>query len=286
MKDDLIQRINARYGAMSKGQKRIADYIRDHYDKAVFMTAARMARQIDVSESTVVRFATSLGYDGYPQMQRALQEMLRTRMTSVQRIEMSSEIPQEQVLSSVLKADIQNIRNTLDKVDPDVFERVVQGILSARRIYIMGMRSSAPLAQFLGYYLNFIFPDVHIVTGTVGHVYEELVRITPRDWLFAISLPRYSARTVDGAVYAKEHGAKVVALTDSPFSPLGQVADYNLIGASDMAFFADSLVAPLSVINALIISIGLRKKEEISEYLNHLEGIWDVAQTYTGKENT
>nr|WP_122013554.1 MurR/RpiR family transcriptional regulator [Maliibacterium massiliense] len=285
MQQDLINRINAQYPHMSKGQKRIAEYILQHYDKAVFMTAARMAEKISVSESTVVRFATSLGYDGYPRMQRALQELLRTRLTSVQRIEMSSDMTQASVLPSVLKTDIQNIRSTLDEIDPESFSQVVSGLLKARRIYIIGVRSAAPLAQFLGYYLNFIFPDVHVVTGGVGHVFEELMRIGKEDWLIAISFPRYSTRTVEGARFAQSQGATVVALTDSLLSPLAAESTYSLVARSDMAFFADSLVAPLCVINALIVAIGLHKKDDVSAYLNRLEEIWDATKTYTGKEH-
>jgi DNA-binding MurR/RpiR family transcriptional regulator len=284
MQQDILRLIENKYPKMSKGQKRIADFILAHYNRAVQMTAARLARQIDISESTVVRFATSLGYEGYPEMQRALAEALRTRLTTVQRIEMSSAISLDDVLPTVLKRDVQNIRGTLNEIDPAVFHDAVETIISARRLYVLGLRSAAPLAQFLGYYLGFIFQDVHIVTGSVGYVYEELLRIGKDDCLISMSFPRYSSRTVDGTQFAKARGASVVALTDSPRSPIARVADYTLTARSDMAFFADSLVAPMSIINALIVAIGLSKKDDVMDYLHSLEGIWEQGQVYTGKE--
>ncbi len=280
MHRDLLDRISSRYATLSKGQKRIADYITNHADKAVQMTAARLAVEAGVSESTVVRFAALMGYDGYPKMQRALQEMLRIRFTSVQRIALTEDMPAAQVLPVVLKRDIHNIRTTLEDVDPQTFSHVVDAMLAAKDIYILGLRSSAPLAQFFGHYLSYIFANVHVVCDGVAHVMEHLVRIDADDLLFAMSFPRYSSRTVEAVQYARKKGARIVALTDTMISPIASLADHALIAGSDMALFADSLAAPLSVINALIVALGLAKKEEVSEYLGALERIWDETETY------
>ncbi len=283
MHHDLIDRINSRYDSLSKGQKRIADYISQHADKAVQMTAARLAVEANVSESTVVRFAALIGYDGYPKMQRALQEMLRIRSTSVQRIALTEDMPPKKALSVVLKRDIQNIRRTLEDLNPDVFEQAVQIMVHAKNIYIIGLRSAAPLAEFFGHYLSYIFSNVQIVGEGVTHVMEHLVRVGEEDVVFAMSFPRYSSRTVEAVEFAKRQGAKIVALTDTLISPIASLSDCALIAGSDMALFADSLVAPLSVINALIVALGLAKKEEVSDYLESLEDIWNETETYFEK---
>ena len=278
-----MDRINSRYDSLSKGQKRIADYISQHADKAVQMTAARLAVEANVSESTVVRFAALIGYDGYPKMQRALQEMLRIRSTSVQRIALTEDMPPKKALSVVLKRDIQNIRRTLEDLNPDVFEQAVQIMVHAKNIYIIGLRSAAPLAEFFGHYLSYIFSNVQIVGEGVTHVMEHLVRVGEEDVVFAMSFPRYSSRTVEAVEFAKRQGAKIVALTDTLISPIASLSDCALIAGSDMALFADSLVAPLSVINALIVALGLAKKEEVSDYLESLEDIWNETETYFEK---
>lgn len=283
MHHDLMDRINSRYDSLSKGQKRIADYISQHADKAVQMTAARLAVEANVSESTVVRFAALIGYDGYPKMQRALQEMLRIRATSVQRIALTEDMPPKKALSVVLKRDIQNIRRTLEDLNPDVFEQAVQIMVHAKNIYIIGLRSAAPLAEFFGHYLSYIFSNVQIVGEGVTHVMEHLVRVGEEDVVFAMSFPRYSSRTVEAVEFAKRQGAKIVALTDTLISPIASLSDCALIAGSDMALFADSLVAPLSVINALIVALGLAKKEEVSDYLESLEDIWNETETYFEK---
>ncbi|MBQ6476491.1 MAG: MurR/RpiR family transcriptional regulator [Clostridia bacterium] len=283
MHHDLMDRINSRYDSLSKGQKRIADYISQHADKAVQMTAARLAVEANVSESTVVRFAALIGYDGYPKMQRALQEMLRIRATSVQRIALTEDMPPQKALSVVLKRDIQNIRRTLEDLNPDVFEQAVQIMVHAKNIYIIGLRSAAPLAEFFGHYLSYIFSNVQIVGEGVTHVMEHLVRVGEEDVVFAMSFPRYSSRTVEAVEFAKRQGAKIVALTDTLISPIASLSDCALIAGSDMALFADSLVAPLSVINALIVALGLAKKEEVSDYLESLEDIWNETETYFEK---
>ena len=283
MHQDLLDRISSRYATLSKGQKRIADYITKHADKAVQMTAARLAQEASVSESTVVRFAALMGYDGYPKMQRALQEMLRMRFTSVQRIALTQDMPAADVLPMVLKRDVHNIQTALEDIDADTFARVTQDMVNAREIYILGLRSSAPLAEFFGHYLRYIFPHVHVIGDGVAHVMEDLVRMQAEDLLFAMSFPRYSSRTVEAVQYARKRGARIVALTDTMISPIASLSDHVLIAGSDMALFADSLVAPLSVINALIVALGLAKKDEVSDYLNTLESVWDATETYFDK---
>lgn len=282
---DLIARINANYSSFSKGQKLLANYIVDNYDRAAFITASRMGRTVGVSESTVVRFAYALGYDGYPELQRSLQEMIRNRLTTVQRIQLTSDLEQDEVLSTVLKSDIGNIRSTIESVDTAVFNTVIDNMLKARRVYLVGIKSAAPLAQFLGYYLNFILEDVIIVTSMQTDVYESMLRIGEEDMCIGISFPRYSSRTVDALKFAKDRGAYVAAITDSMFSPIAELSDSVLIARSDMASFADSLVAPLSLINAIIVGAGLRRKTAVSECLNQLEGIWKSQKVYIGTKN-
>lgn len=282
---DLLARINANYNSFSKGQKLLANYIVDNYDRAAFITASRMGRTVGVSESTVVRFAYALGYDGYPELQRSLQEMIRNRLTTVQRIQLTSDLEQDEVLSTVLKADIGNIRSTIESVDTGVFNTVIDNMLKARRVYLVGIKSAAPLAQFFGYYLNFILEDVMIVTSMQSDVYESMLRIGEGDMCIGISFPRYSSRTVDALKFARDRGAYVAALTDSMFSPIAELADSVLIARSDMASFADSLVAPLSLINAIIVGAGLRRKTAVSECLNQLEGIWKSQKVYIGSKS-
>ena len=282
---DLLARINANYNSFSKGQKLLANYIVDNYDRAAFITASRMGRTVGVSESTVVRFAYALGYDGYPELQRSLQEMIRNRLTTVQRIQLTSDLEQDEVLSTVLKADIGNIRSTIESVDTGVFNTVIDNMLNARRVYLVGIKSAAPLAQFFGYYLNFILEDVMIVTSMQSDVYESMLRIGEGDMCIGISFPRYSSRTVDALKFAKDRGTYVAALTDSMFSPIAELADSVLIARSDMASFADSLVAPLSLINAIIVGAGLRRKTAVSECLNQLEGIWKSQKVYIGSKS-
>lgn len=279
---DLLARINANFSSFSKGQRLLANYIVENYDKAAFITASRMGRTVGVSESTVVRFAYALGYDGYPELQRSLQEMIRNRLTTVQRIQLTSDLEQDEVLSTVLKADIGNIRSTIESVDTAVFNSVIDDMLAVRRVYIVGIKSAAPLAQFLGYYLNFILDDIMIVTSMQSDVYESMLRIGREDMCVGISFPRYSARTVDALKFAKDRGARVTAITDSMFSPIAELADSVLIARSDMASFADSLVAPLSLINAIIVGAGLRRKTTVSECLDQLESIWKSQNVYIG----
>ena len=271
----------------SKGQRRIAAYILENYDKAAFMTASRLGHFAGVSESTVVRFASELGYDGYPGMRKALQDTIRSRLTSVQRIEVAREtMDEENVLESVLMADIDKLHITLDECSRESFNQTVEQIVNARHIYIVGMRSSTCLANFLGFYLNLLLENVHIIQDTaVSEVYEQIIRIRSGDVFIGISYPRYSSRTVRAMKFAKTAGAHVIGITDGEASPFVGVADTLLYAKSDMVSFLDSLVAPLSLINALIVSVGLRSKENISDTFKRLETIWAEYDVYERTES-
>ena len=280
---DMIERLNHSGRKLSKGHRRIAQYIVEHYDKAVFMTASRLGESVGVSESTVVRFAAVLGYEGYPQLQRALQELVSHRLTAVQRFEMSSEIDPNAVLRTVLKSDMQNIRATVEELDNHAFEEGVKRILNAKEIYVIGLRSAAPLALFLGYYLNYIFDRVHLVSSAATDVFEEIARISEADVVIGISFPRYSTRTVKAMRFARSCGAQVISITDGPMSPLHEVSDVCLNACTDMASFVDSLAAPMSVINALVVSLGLHRREELSRHFKQLEAIWAANDVYLGE---
>ncbi len=278
---DLISRINNK-SKMSKGQKLIAEYISNHYDKAAFMTAAKLGEVVGVSESTVVRFAIEMGYEGYPKMQKVLQEMIKNKLTSIQRIEVSSSrISEENILKSVLQADMEKIKITMEEIDNKVFNSIVECILGAKKIYIIGVRSSAPLAAFLGFYFNLLFDNVKLVsTNNVSELFEQIIRATKGDVVIGISFPRYSKRTTKAMQFVKDQGATVVAITDSEESPLAGNADLCIFARSDMASFVDSLVAPLSAINALIVALGMRKRESVYDIFERLEEIWDEYQVY------
>ena len=266
----------------SKGQKRIARYITDSYDKAAFMTANRLGKTVGVSESTVVRFAVDLGFDGYPSMQKAMREMVLNRLTSVQRIEVASNrIGDQDVVSMVLHSDMEKLRQTSELISRDTFADAVNAILKAKRVYILGVRSVAPLANFLGYYLNYMFNNVHVVSGfSAGEMFEKIVGVNSEDVVIAFSFPRYSSSTTKGAQYCRSAGATVIGFTDSKLSPLGQCCDYTLIAKSDMVSLVDSLVAPLSVVNALIVAIAARREKELSQTFANLERIWDEYNVY------
>ena len=285
--NDLITKIQSELPGFSKGQKQIARFILEHYDKAAFMTASRLGVTVGVSESTVVRFATELGYDGYPHLQRALQEMIRNKLTSVQRMEVAGDrMGGRDVLQTVLHADTDMIRVTLDEIDRDAFQGAVDALMGAKRIYILGVRSSSALASFLGFYFNLLFDNVTLVhTNSVSEIFEQVLRVGPGDVLFGISFPRYSKRTLSAMKYARDRGARVIALTDSQLSPLARVADHVLLARSDMASFVDSLVAPLSVINALIVAVGMSRRDEIEQTFNKLERIWEEYDVYEKPED-
>ncbi len=281
---DMIDRLNQSGKRLSKGHRKIAQYIVEHYDKAVFMTASRLGESVGVSESTVVRFAAAMGYEGYPQLQRSLQELVSHRLTANQRFEMSTEMDPSEALSVVLKSDMQNLRATMEQMDASVFEDVVKRLLSARAIYVMGLRSAAPLAQFMGYYLNYIFDNVHLVSSGATDVFEEISKLKENDVLVGISFPRYSTRTLEAMRFAKRCGAQVVAITDGPMSPLADMADATLTARTDMASFVDSLAAPLSLINALLVALGLHRKDALIDHFRQLESIWETYEVYLEEE--
>ena len=280
---ELIARLNQSGKKLSKSHRRIAECIVQHYDKAAFMTASKLGQYVGVSESTVVRFAAALGYEGYPQLQKALQELIRHRLTASQRFEMTSDMDHSQVLAKVLKADMHNIRTTMYEIDIRVFEAAIDKILQARQIYVLGLRASAPLAQFLAHYLKYIFPNVTLVTSGISDVFEQLMRINDEDLLIGISFPRYTSRTLEALEFAKNRGASLLAITDGPLSPLHSVADLCLMAKSDMASFVDSLCAPLSLINALIVALGQRRRQQVAQYFDQLEDIWSEYKVYLGK---
>jgi DNA-binding MurR/RpiR family transcriptional regulator len=288
MTKHLLSRIESLMPGFSKGQRLIAKYIEEHCDKAAFMTASRLGATVGVSESTVVRFATEVGYDGYPGLQRAMQEMIRSKLTSVQRIEVTSNrIGDADILDSVLNQDIDKIRRTLEETSHEEFYRAVDSIVSARKLYILAARSSSALGNFLGYYFSLIFENVRVVTmGSEAALYEQLLRVDERDAVIGISFPRYSRFAVNAMKFAADRGAKVIALTDSMISPLVEPAHHVLLARSDMASVVDSLVAPLSLINALIVATALRKREEVSNTFQELEQIWDEYGVYEKVEES
>lgn len=282
MRNDVLSDLQAKMGSFSKGQRRIAQYILESYDKAAFMTASRLGKNVGVSESTVVRFAVELGYDGYPSMQKAMQEMVVNRLTSVQRIEVTNDrLGDQDVLSMVLQADTEKLRQTGETVDRAAFEAAVRAVLDAQRVYILGVRSAAPLANFLGYYLNYMFQNVHIVTASgASEMFEQIVGMNSRDAVIAFSFPRYSATTAKAAQYCRSTGATVIGITDSKLSPLGECSDYVLAAKSGMVSLVDSLVAPMSVVNALIVAIAAKKEQELSHTFRELEGLWEEYHIY------
>lgn len=286
VKQDLLAIIEERMPTFSKGQKQIAGYIIEHYDKAAYLTAAKLGKLVGVSESTVVRFANELDFEGYPELQDALQKMIRTRLTSVQRMEVTNSlIGDGDVLEKVLISDAEKIRYTMDAIDRKAFAEAVEKIAAARRIYIIGVRSASTLAGFLNFNLRMMFDDVKFVQTTSGsEMFEEIMRVGEGDVMIAISFPRYSKRIVNAVEFARRAGADVVALTDSDNSPIAEYANQLLIAQSDMVSFVDSLVAPLSVINALIAALSRKKQEELTVRLKELENIWDDYDVYEKSE--
>lgn len=282
MSHDILSLLQSRAPDFSKGQRRLAQYITESYDKAAFLTANALGKAVGVSESTVVRFAMELGYDGYPEMQKAMQEMVVNRLTSVQRIEVAHDrIGDQDVVSTVLQADIERLRRTGETLDREEFRGAVNAILKARRIYILGVRSAAPLAGFLGYYLNYMFPNVRMITASgTGEMFEQIVGVGPEDAVIAYSFPRYSSATAKGARYCRSTGATVIGVTDSRLSPLGQNCDRVLLAKSDMVSLVDSLVAPLSVTNALIVALAAQREKELSKTFSSLERIWAEYNVY------
>lgn len=284
--NELLSNITEKYEKMSKGQKLLARYITENYDKAVFLTAAKLGKTVGVSESTVVRFATQLGYDGYPGFQKALEELVRNKLNSIQRMEVAyGRIAQSEILETVLQSDIEKIKLTLVGIEQEAFDLAVETMLKAKRIYIVGIRSCAPLANFLGFYLNLIFDNVTLVnTNSASEIFEQLIRISEEDVIIGISFPRYSMRTLKALEFASNRKAKVITLTDSIHSPMNLYSSCNLIARSDMASIVDSLVAPLSVVNALVVALCMKKQTEVISTLGTLEEIWDEYQVYSSDE--
>ncbi len=283
---DVISRINEKYNKMSKSHKTIASFIADHYDQAVFMTAAKLGETLGISESTVVRFASGLGYDGYPEFQKALEEWVKNQLNSVQKIGAKyGHSTQSEILTSVLNADIEKIQDTIHNMDPQAFELAVNIILEAKNVYIIGLRSCAPLAEFLHFYLNMIRGNVILLnTTSVSETFEQMIRIDNRDAIIGISFPRYSMRTLKAMEFANDRNAKVITITDSVHSPMNLYSSCNLLARSDMVSIVDSLVAPLSVINALVVAMCLKRPQEVKHSLEMLETTWNNYQVYLNDE--
>ena len=286
MSKSVLQTIRAGMDSFSKGQKRIAAFILDNYDRAAFMTAAKLGETASVSESTVVRFAAQLGYDGYPDMQKALQELIRGRLTSIQRIQVSrDQMTGSDILGSVMQRDMNSIHDVIERLDREEFERVVDKLLHAKHIYILGVRSSSFLAGYLNFYLHLIFKNVTLVqSSAAGEIYEQLVHIGPGDVLVSISFPRYSKMAIHAVEFACQRGGDVVAVTDSPMSPMYKMASASLLASSDMISFVDSMAAPLSLLNALILAVGQQRRDDLSATLAEMEQLWSKYSIF-GKED-
>lgn len=284
--NELINRINERYGDMSKGQKMIAAYITDYYDKAVFLTAAKLGEAVGVSESTVVRFAMYLGYRGYPQFQQALAELVRGKLDAVQQMEnIYGRISQSEILTTVLKSDAKRIQDTLETIDEHAFDTAVEAILHARHIYVIGIRSCAPMAEFLAFYLNMMFDNVRLVhTNSSSELFEQMLYIGREDVIIGISFPRYSMRVLKAMEFANNRNARVITLTDSVHSPMNLYSSCNLVAHSDMSSIVASLAAPLSVINALIMALCMKRQEKVVKNLEMVEQLWEEYQVYGSDE--
>ena len=283
---DIITRMNERYIKMSKGHKAIATYISDHYDQAVFMTAAKIGEELNISESTVVRFASWLGYAGYPEFQASLAQWVKDKINAVQKMDAKyGNSTQSEILNAVLKADIENVKDTLESMDPAAFDAAVHTILAAKNVYILGVRSCEPLADFLHFYLNMIRGNVfNLKTTSVTEIFEQMLRIGDEDVFVGISFPRYSMRTLKAMEFARDRNAKVISITDSARSPMTLYSSCNLVAKSDMVSIVDSLVAPLSVINALVVALCMQRPDEVKQSLTSLEEAWNNYQVYLNDE--
>ncbi len=283
--NDILRTIKEKSTGFTKSQKIVAEYIEKNPEKAAYMTASRLSEKTGVSESTVVRFASELGFLGYPDFQKSLQKALKTQLTSVQRMELAYEkIGSRNILDSTLKSDIGYIEKTLDTIDKSQFERAAAALSSADKIYITGIRSAASLAEFAGFYLHLILDNVHLIKSTGGDdVFEQILNVGKGDVVMGISFPRYSKNTIKALSYAKNNGATVIGITDSKNSPIVAESDLCLIAESDATSFVDSLAAPFSVINALIVAVGMMNKEKMQKNLEKLERIWDEYEVYDKK---
>lgn len=282
MKTDLTAHITRHHSEFSKGQRRIAAYILEHYDEAAYMTASHLGKTVGVSESTVVRFAAQLGFEGYPQLQKAVQELVRSKLTSVQRVEVTrARMQDDEVLEKVMTYDMSNIRQTLEELSPNVFDGAVQALVGARRVYVFGAGSCRALANFSAYYLKLLLPNICLIsTSSETEILEEMFHINEEDVLLVLSFPRYSSKAVKAAHFAHTRGAKVIAITDSLLSPIAPLSTSLLLAHSDMATIVDSLVAPMSIINALLVAISLKRMEENRDMLNELETLWEAYHVY------
>lgn len=282
MKNFILSKVDIKNKKLSKSHKKLVAYITENYDKAAFMTASKLGEKVGVSESTVVRFATEMGFKGYPELQKELQQMIKSKLTAVQRMEVSSTLIGEQdAIKKVLNGDIELIRDTLEQISTEEFSKAVQTINNARKIYILGVRSSASLASFLYFYLNPVFENVVLIdTSSGSEMFEQMFRISEEDVCVAISFPRYSKQTINALRFINDRGSKIIAITDSADSPIAEYADNILVAKSDMVSVVDSLVAPLSLINALIVAVTFSRRDEVYNNFNKLESIWDEYQVY------
>lgn len=281
--NDLLSVIKNNFYKFSKGQKQIAQFIIDHYDKAAFMTAAKIGETVDVSESTVVRFASSIGYDGFPELQKALQVLIKNKLTTVQRIGLDSDVVNDidKLHKKIIKNEMNNMRNLYENIDTKELDKATELILNANKVYILGLRTSSTLSNYLGFYLDVILDNVKVLNNSgVNSLYEEIIRIKESDVLIVISYPRYSKITIDATKFVKERNAKIVAITDTEASPVYSIADVSLLAKSNIVSFIDSLVIPLCMINNLITNISLKEKDDIVEYYNKLEQLWDNHSIY------
>lgn len=283
---DILSRISEKYDKMSKSHKLLANFISEHYEQAVFMTAAKLGEYLGISESTVVRFASSIGYDGYPGFQKALEECVQNKLSRVQKMDAKyGKSSQSEILTSVLTSDIEKLQDTIQNLDPTAFETAVATILEADTVYVMGLRSNEPLAAFLHFYLNMIRRNVRLLnTTSVSETFEQMMHISEKDCFIGISFPRYSMRTLKAMEFANDRNAKVIAITDSIHSPMNLYSSCNLLARSDMVSIVDSLVAPLSVINALVVALCLKFPQEVKKNLEMLEEVWNNYQVYLNDE--
>lgn len=285
-KYDVLSKISERYSKMSKSHKAIANFILEHYDQAVFMTAAKLGETLGISESTVVRFASGIGYEGYPEFQKSLEDCVKGKLSNIQKMDAKyGRSTQSEVLASVITADIEKLQHTIEHLDPAAFELAVSTILEAENIYVMGLRSNEPLAEFLHFYLNMIRGGVILLkTTSVTETFEQMMRINEKDCFIGISFPRYSMRTLKAMEFANDRNAKVIAVTDSTHSPMSLYSSCNLLARSDMVSIVDSLVAPLSVINALVVALCLKCPQDVRRNLEMLEETWNNYQVYLNDE--
>ncbi len=280
--ENLLIYIQNNLQSFSKSQKKIASYILEQYDKAAYMTALKLGNEVGVSESTVVRFANALGYEGFPELQEELREIVKNKLTTLQRYEiMLEKVGNQDILTKVINSDISKLKSTVEQIDKEAFDAAAEAILNSKKIYILGVRSSTALASFFGFYLNLLFENVRLVSTTsASEMFEQILKVKEGDAVIGITFPRYSRRTVKALEYAKSKGASVIGITDTPQSPITNCSDIALYAKSNMISFVDSLVAPLSLINALIVAIGMKKKDEIEDTFNSLEKIWGEYNVY------